>query len=318
MKSTLEKYIDPENIPSKYGGRLDWQWGQLPSIEPAIDKALTWKNPSKGHGGRPGFPAGPVRWIVDQDGGMQAVAVGSVNGKNRREVIATLAGPKAGLEIPSTPLAFEQRHQTTGYHTHPAANQENFPSSGQTPPDEKDDPIRRASRASNTVPIYSQQPDPGHSSVRDGTSNTRYQQQEGTHAAGQLAHSTPDVRDHGYGDKTSTVEPRTVGQAHKNVDVPYAQSQTSQADNTYLGQAKSMANAAYETTTSAVGAASSTVMSAVGYGQEDHHAQPPHQQQQRQSIPQDPRVDRLPQQNVEEFIRSQYTTHNDYGSAGKK
>jgi len=314
MKSTLEQFIDPENIPKKYGGRLDWAWGDLPYIEPTIDRALTWKNPSTGSHGRPGFPAGPIRWILAADGGMEAIAVGSVKGKNRREVIATLPGRKAGLEIPSTPLAYEATGGMTGHHTHPAENQEYFPSSGQTPPDELDDPIRRASR---TVPMFAQQTAAGASSVRDGTSSSRYAQQEGGHAAGQLAHTTPDVRNHGFGDRTSTVEPSTVGQAHKDVDVPYAQSQAPQVDTSYLGQAKAMANSALQTTSSAVGTASNTVMSAVGY--EHHEAQPAqHPPKQRRSIPQDPRVDRLPQHQVEDFIRSQYTSHNTLGETGKK
>lgn len=313
-KATLEKYIDPENIPKKYGGRLDWSWGDLPYIEPALNNALTWKNPARGSHGNHGFPAGPVRWIATADGSMEAIAVGSMRGQRRREVIATLPGPKAGVAVPSTPLAYEALDET-GHSTHPAEDQEYFPSSGQTPPDEIDDPIRRAS---HTVPVFAQQSVSGAYSVRDGTSQSRYQQQEGGHAAGQLAYSTPDIRYQGFGDKTSTVETSTVGQAHKDVSVPFAYSQEPQVDNSYLGQAKAMANSAVQTTGSVVGAAGNTVMSAVGYGDQEPQHQPYAPQEQRRTIPHDPRVDRLPQHNVEDFIRSQYATHSTPGTNGKK
>src|ERR1700722_15413767 len=36
MKKTLETYIAPENIPRKYGGTLDYEFGMLPVLEPAI------------------------------------------------------------------------------------------------------------------------------------------------------------------------------------------------------------------------------------------------------------------------------------------
>ena len=62
MKKTLEMYIDPENIPRKYGGRLDWEWGELPALEPAIANALIWENPSKTARGQNAFPIGPVSY----------------------------------------------------------------------------------------------------------------------------------------------------------------------------------------------------------------------------------------------------------------
>ena len=86
---TLSKYIDQENIPKKYGGTLDYDFGQLPTIDPAYADRLEWKEP-KAEGRVRRWPHGPLAWQHRKDGGMDLLAVGSVKGKTRREVIATL------------------------------------------------------------------------------------------------------------------------------------------------------------------------------------------------------------------------------------
>ena len=152
---------------------------------------------------------------------------------------------------------------------------------------------------------------------REGTSSTRYNQQHGTHAAGQMHNGTPATRDNGYGDHTVTMETSTVGQARKDVTVP--ERDDDEPDNSYLGQAKAMASQAYDSTTAAVGAASHSVMAAAGYGDgEDHQAanegMKQQQQQHRPSQQQhDPRVDKMQNHDVEDYIRNQYVSTNRMG-----
>jgi len=142
------------------------------------------------------------------------------------------------------------------------------------------------------------------SGARAGTSDTRFTQQHATHAEGQLAHGTPAVNDHGYGDKTSTVEPSTVGQAPKDVSIPPLQSESSAP--TYMEQAQALPGQAYEAATSAATAA----MAAVGLGgkEEEQPREEPKPQKKE-----DPRVDGLSDRTVEEFMRAKMHT----GSAGK-
>lgn len=69
IKPVLEKYIPRENIPKKYGGTLDFEFGMMPVLEPAISAALAWpvsswspaastSTPTPG----PAFPIGPICW----------------------------------------------------------------------------------------------------------------------------------------------------------------------------------------------------------------------------------------------------------------
>ena len=64
--------MDPENIPRRYGGQLDWEWGQLPSIDSETQAALE-------RDGNKGWVAGPALWLDHR-----RVVVGSENGKARR------------------------------------------------------------------------------------------------------------------------------------------------------------------------------------------------------------------------------------------
>lgn len=40
VKPTLLQYMDEENIPTKYGGKLDFKFGDMPILEPAIADSL--------------------------------------------------------------------------------------------------------------------------------------------------------------------------------------------------------------------------------------------------------------------------------------
>jgi hypothetical protein len=83
MQETLKKFIEPKNIPKKYGGELDFQFGQLPVLDPALEDVITW------HGEYRDFPVGPLYW-EDKGDHIQLVAVGSVNHKERYEVVCTV------------------------------------------------------------------------------------------------------------------------------------------------------------------------------------------------------------------------------------
>lgn len=86
MKATLESFIDPKNIPQKYGGQLDFHFGDMPVLDPHLENVLKWEGDNKD------FPHGPMYWIDKTKDGkeIKALAVGSVNGKERQEDVCTV------------------------------------------------------------------------------------------------------------------------------------------------------------------------------------------------------------------------------------
>jgi hypothetical protein len=88
---TLEAFIEPANIPKKYGGQLDYTFGDKPVLDPAMAKVLTFED------GRKEFPRGPMFWINNGKKGeeekgfdMEAIAVGAEGGKERREKVCRI------------------------------------------------------------------------------------------------------------------------------------------------------------------------------------------------------------------------------------
>ena len=87
---TLATFIEPANIPKKYGGALDFDFGQAPTLDPAYADRLRWTHPlAKGEKERR-WPQGPMAWRTRDDGAWDLLAVGSERGQPRREVLATL------------------------------------------------------------------------------------------------------------------------------------------------------------------------------------------------------------------------------------
>ncbi|CAD6446356.1 7dee53d0-67d9-42c7-8f47-e25709e75d5c [Sclerotinia trifoliorum] len=83
VKSTLESFIEPRNIPKKYGGELEFEFGDMPTLDPALEAVATWN----GTGTR-AFPGGPLYWVNTKDQeSIQAIAVGSIEKKQRREEV---------------------------------------------------------------------------------------------------------------------------------------------------------------------------------------------------------------------------------------
>jgi len=91
---TLEAFIEPANIPKKYGGQLDYTFGDKPVIDPAMEKFITWE------GDRKEFPSGPMYWLnsngekgrAGKEGfDMEALAVGADKGMERREKVCKIS-----------------------------------------------------------------------------------------------------------------------------------------------------------------------------------------------------------------------------------
>ncbi|ORX37620.1 CRAL-TRIO domain-containing protein [Kockovaella imperatae] len=80
----LSEHIDPENIPKKYGGQLDWKWGDLPNYDPALLKLVDPVQEELT------LPIGPTRWEEGDDGEMVLVATGTKDGEPRREKVLKL------------------------------------------------------------------------------------------------------------------------------------------------------------------------------------------------------------------------------------
>lgn len=80
--------MEIEDIPKKYGGKLDFECGMMPSLDPKIRQCLTM-NPSAES--EKYFLTAPVRWIdAGDDEEMTAIGVGSIDGKQRKEPVCTL------------------------------------------------------------------------------------------------------------------------------------------------------------------------------------------------------------------------------------
>lgn len=84
--STLRETIDFENIPIQYGGRLDIKPVDFAmQLCPAISQAIKWERPLHE------IPAGPIKYVVNEQGGKSIVAVGTTtDGKMRKELVARL------------------------------------------------------------------------------------------------------------------------------------------------------------------------------------------------------------------------------------
>jgi hypothetical protein len=86
MQSTLRKFIDPANIPKKFGGELDFEFGKMPALDPTLKDLITWE------GSHMDFPHGPLFWH-DRGDYIELEAVGSVDKQERREMICKLRKP---------------------------------------------------------------------------------------------------------------------------------------------------------------------------------------------------------------------------------
>ena len=81
---TLQQYIDMENIAQKFGGNFEYEHGMQPSLDSEVREVLKWLPPNAS------LPVGPVKWIDQRKGGRFVVAVGSNEGRERGEKVASL------------------------------------------------------------------------------------------------------------------------------------------------------------------------------------------------------------------------------------
>lgn len=85
VKPVLESFIDPKNIPKKYGGELDFTWGQLPVNDPSWDGVVEWDN------GYTSFPSGPLLWEdVDGEDKIACYSMGSTDGQPQHVKVCTV------------------------------------------------------------------------------------------------------------------------------------------------------------------------------------------------------------------------------------
>ena len=91
--STLSQYIDPDNIPKKYGGNLDFEFGDMPNLEPSIQSAIEWKAAPTVHKGKNTFPIGPISWEDGENGEKKAIARGSEKGQPRHTHLFSIPKP---------------------------------------------------------------------------------------------------------------------------------------------------------------------------------------------------------------------------------
>jgi len=82
-ESTLKSFIDAANIPKKYGGELDFKFGDMPVLDPQLETVVTWEN------GYSNFPEGPLYW-VDEGDYVVLKAAGSVEHKDRHETVCKI------------------------------------------------------------------------------------------------------------------------------------------------------------------------------------------------------------------------------------
>ncbi|KAF2129997.1 CRAL/TRIO domain-containing protein [Dothidotthia symphoricarpi CBS 119687] len=286
---TLSQYMDHENIPTKYGGGLDFKWTQMPSLEPEIEAQIKWENPIVVKG-RNTIPIGPMKWEAGRNGEMQAWAVGCENGKPRRTLVFTIPKP-VGYHREGPPMANTPAHQigdpftSVGTYTHPQID--DSAADHDTPP--LDSPRTSGSFATTTtLPI------------RSGTSDTRYEQQDYTHASGQLADGTPHAATiDQHGDKIKVMEPNTIGQAPKEMPLPEPEQPPQPG---YVDQAKQAAAQAQAAVTSAAGAVYGAVL-----GPGDKQEQPveaPARAKSPEEQRLDSQIDAASAQDVEAFLRA--------------
>lgn len=275
----------------------------MPNLEPAIEQQIVWENPNI-QNGKKTIPIGPIKWKEGLDGEMQAWGVGSENGVQRNQLIFRIPKPvgynkgMAAITHPNTPaFPIGDPLTTVGTATHPPDTDE-AENGLQTPPSDLDTPSATPNSTSlnpSSTPVSSTLP------IREGTSETRYTQQDQTHASGQLAEGTPDaaVNDHGHGDKTVTMEPNTIGQAPKEVPLPNSEQPAAPG---YLAQAQDAAASASAAVTSTVGG---LVGAVTGSKQAEEKIEEPARAKSPQEEEPERKIDATKDASVEAFLREQ-------------
>ena len=298
MTATLAKFLDMDNIPKKYGGNLDWKFGDMPNLEPAIADSLRWREQFEQNGHKT-LPIGPIKLQYDEQGDLLATAIGTEDGKARQRVIAGLHPEDGVARLALSPGRVESSTSSVipaalqnGTLHNTSASPATAPTTNGTIMSSDADPNISSTDSSKTGTYLSYQDSTdANNTSRAGTSETRYVQQSGTHAEGTLAEGTPALKIDSQGEKQALMDPNTVGQAPKEHPLPIPEEPAP----SMMDQAKGLAGQAVE------GAKQlpATVMGAVGMGGQKEEPV------QEQAKKEDPAVDAMEGRNVEEFLRSQ-------------
>ncbi|RYP51895.1 hypothetical protein DL768_002863 [Monosporascus sp. mg162] len=81
----LTQFMDITSIPKVYGGELEWTFFEDPAFDDEINRICHFEN------GYETFPPGPLYWNTLDDGKrMECLAVGTKDGKDRRERVCTI------------------------------------------------------------------------------------------------------------------------------------------------------------------------------------------------------------------------------------
>ncbi|KAI0998807.1 hypothetical protein K3495_g9390 [Podosphaera aphanis] len=86
VQKTLEAFMEPQNIPKQYGGQLDFQHGDRPRLDPALQGLIKWEN------GWDDFPGGPIYW-VDNGDCFEAYRSAGASTSEIKEKICTMPKP---------------------------------------------------------------------------------------------------------------------------------------------------------------------------------------------------------------------------------
>jgi len=84
VQAKLRSFIDVKNIPKAYGGELEWNWGERPSLDPAIRERMSWE------GSFADFPEGPLYWRNLDGDRVECISVGSIKQVERHERVGTM------------------------------------------------------------------------------------------------------------------------------------------------------------------------------------------------------------------------------------
>jgi hypothetical protein len=111
VQKTLTSFIDPANIPKKYGGELEFNFGDMPNPDPAWKDAVHWE------GDFNTFPGGPLYWIHSDDNKLQAIATGSSHEQQRKQRVCIVS------TAPATEDKAVNGHVVAGQEAKDAASQ---------------------------------------------------------------------------------------------------------------------------------------------------------------------------------------------------
>lgn len=95
VKPTLTSFMEPSSIPQRYGGELEWQWGDMPNLdEPAHDLLQGLEQPLAEGKTKKEILKGPMMFQGDK-----IAVLGTQDGKDRRETIPV---PKTSQQTSGT------------------------------------------------------------------------------------------------------------------------------------------------------------------------------------------------------------------------